>query len=273
MPKLQGVLINLRVSEASDETEEQLSSVLDLTRVTGLDAARAALERRSFDVAFLDFDHPQRFMLTGVGDLKRDHPSVPMVMLTVEHSEDLVLWAFRTRLWEFLCKPVSRAELRSCVDALEEVAAKRRAQQSRSVLSRQRESNALDPASGELRLLKAIYYVEQHYREDIKSRDMAELCNVSPFHFSRLFKDRFGIGFREYVLGRRLAEARKLLAREGCSVSTVAYATGFNDPAYFSRAFKRQFGHSPSDVVGVPAPTNLHDSSNSSLAVIRRRSM
>ncbi len=260
LAKLQVLLVNLKVSEDSDDTERLLAAHCSVVSVSGFDAARETLKRRLVDAAFLSFDYPQRFMLTAASQFKQDHPATPMVMMSIEHSEDLVMWAFHARMWDFVCKPASNAELDVCVEMLKAVRANKIGQKLRAPVMRPRQFTAFEPPdTRDLRLLKAIYFVERHFREDIRSRDMARLCSLSPFHFSRLFKEKFGVGFREYVVGRRLAEARRMLARSGASIGGVAYAVGFNDAAYFSRMFRRHFGQSPSTVVGVPLPTDFID--------------
>ena len=61
-----------------------------------------------------------------------------------------------------------------------------------------------------------------------------------------MFKDAFGMTFRDYVVRLRLKEAGRLLQNPQASVTEVAYTVGFNDISYFSRMFKRHFGVSPS---------------------------
>ena len=73
------------------------------------------------------------------------------------------------------------------------------------------------------------------------------MCSMSPFVFSRKFKDVFGISFRDYVVRYRLRAACGLLKNPGSSVTDVAFAVGFNDVSYFSRMFKRHFGMPPSE--------------------------
>ena len=50
--------------------------------------------------------------------IKQAHPRLPILMLTLEHSESLAVWAFRARVWNYLVKPVSPAELAENLNAL-----------------------------------------------------------------------------------------------------------------------------------------------------------
>lgn len=76
---------------------------------------------------------------------------------------------------------------------------------------------------------------------------MAELCAMTTVRFSRLFKQYCGVGFQEYVMGKRMQAAEELLLNSDMPVSSVAYSVGFKDPSYFARAFRQHFGRSPSD--------------------------
>ena len=51
----------------------------------------------------------------------------------------------------------------------------------------------------------------------------------------------------DFIRDMRIKRAKQLMDSGGYNVSTIAYMTGFNDPKYFSKCFKKQFGISPSE--------------------------
>jgi AraC family transcriptional activator of pobA len=73
----------------------------------------------------------------------------------------------------------------------------------------------------------------------------ADALGVSPTHLSRVSRALTGLPASGVVDQRLMREARRLLAYTSMSITTVAYALGFDDPAHFSRAFNRLFGCSP----------------------------
>jgi AraC-like DNA-binding protein len=101
--------------------------------------------------------------------------------------------------------------------------------------------------AAERAVAKAKVYVAQNYAEKISAREVADICNMSPFHFSRSFKRICGITFSEYLLEVRIRNAIGLLSRAKASVTGTCYEVGFRDPSYFSRIFKRYAGISPSE--------------------------
>jgi len=87
--------------------------------------------------------------------------------------------------------------------------------------------------------------LEQHYLEHWSVADYAATLSVSPTHLSRLTKAATGHAASELIQERIVREARRNLVYTNLPVSTIAYALGFNDPAYFSRLFASATGLSP----------------------------
>jgi AraC-like DNA-binding protein len=221
-----------------------------------------ALLRELPDAICFEFDYPDRTGLQQVQAAKRQFPRVPMLMVTLQHSESLAIWAFRTRLWDYLVKPVARPELQRCVNGLLQLRDLKAGQPPRQIATPAEhlpEDTPGPPTEAITRLMPAINYVEKHFREKIHSEKVANLCAMSTFHFSRTFKEAYAIGFREYLMRYRMHEACRLLANPRVSVTEVCYAVGFNDHSYFTRMFKRTFGVLPSEVVGLRTTLDLED--------------
>lgn len=90
-----------------------------------------------------------------------------------------------------------------------------------------------------------ILALNQRYMESWSLKAMAEFCCLSPDYFSHVFKQAAGAPPIQYLNRLRVEKARELLIFEGISVSAAAFLTGFRDPLYFSRVFKRFTGISP----------------------------
>lgn len=94
---------------------------------------------------------------------------------------------------------------------------------------------------------KAVNYLLEHYSEDISLVTVARELNISPGYFSRLFKEEIGVPFKSYLIAIRMDKAKQLLSQNGLAVSQVAAAVGYADPNYFSEAFRKHEGISPSE--------------------------
>ncbi len=89
-------------------------------------------------------------------------------------------------------------------------------------------------------------YIEEHVANDIPLATLAELVQLSPYHFCRSFKSSFGIPPHRYHANRRIERAKQLLANRELSVTTIALDVGFGDTSRFSAAFHRLTGQTPS---------------------------
>ncbi len=88
-------------------------------------------------------------------------------------------------------------------------------------------------------------YVEAHAETTITLEALAELANLSVFHFARRFKHTTGRSPYRYVLEWKIGRARTLLRAGELPVAAVGDAMGFASPAHFAAAFKRAVGLSP----------------------------
>ena len=79
----------------------------------------------------------------------------------------------------------------------------------------------------------------------ISIRRMAEEARLSPYHFLRTFESLTGVTPHQYVRRARLRHAATRLASEGTKVIDVAFDSGFGDVSNFNRAFRAEFGVSP----------------------------
>ncbi|MCH5256225.1 MAG: response regulator [Lachnospiraceae bacterium] len=94
---------------------------------------------------------------------------------------------------------------------------------------------------------KAIEYVKEHYADqDLSIETICSYLNVSAAYFSTVFKKETGKTFINYLTDYRMEKAENLLLTENEKTYIIAQKVGYSDPNYFSYAFKKQFGMSPS---------------------------
>lgn len=102
------------------------------------------------------------------------------------------------------------------------------------------------PAATESRLLVRLRaLIDQHYLEHWGVADYARALSVSSTHLSRVARLATGASASALIEARLMREARRHLAYTHLSITTIAYALGYADPAYFSRVFTRDAGISP----------------------------
>ena len=89
--------------------------------------------------------------------------------------------------------------------------------------------------------------IHSHLYEDLNIQDLAFFAGLSLSTFKRKFKEVFGTSPTRYIKTKRLEKAENLLKTTDLRISDIAYDSGFNDIAYFSKAFSAAYQHSPSE--------------------------
>lgn len=102
-------------------------------------------------------------------------------------------------------------------------------------------SPSLDPR----RLQRVLDYIEASLRGDIRLEELAAQACLSPFHFSRLFREATGLSPHRYVIDRRVQAARQELARNNLSLVEIALEFGFGSQANFTRVFRKATSLTP----------------------------
>jgi AraC family transcriptional regulator len=90
-------------------------------------------------------------------------------------------------------------------------------------------------------------YIEEHMSDQISLAGLAELAQLSIFHFSRAFKQSFGMPPHRYHTSRRIEQAKILLAKPNQSVTETAHEMGFGDTSSFSTTFRKLAGQTPTE--------------------------
>lgn len=103
--------------------------------------------------------------------------------------------------------------------------------------------------SGYQRILPAILHLEQHYVDNLTVAQLAELSNMSLTGFRKMFNKYSGLSPLEYRNNLRIRRACDLLRAGGHNVTEVAELTGFGNAFYFSRAFRKVTGKTPSEIM------------------------
>ena len=178
-------------------------------------------------------------------NLKTDH--IPIILLTAKATEKDKVLGFMHGADAYLTKPFSKLELIARIDQLiasrKNILAKVQNQGIESFIRENRE----DPSLKFLNL--AIVAVHSnidnsHFGPPLFAKEMG----MSESQLYKKLKATTGKSTALFIRSIRLEKARLLILTTKKSISEISYDTGFNDPSWFSRAFKLEFGYSPSEV-------------------------
>jgi AraC-like DNA-binding protein len=115
--------------------------------------------------------------------------------------------------------------------------------QTLSALVPDKRRNAEDNAESWLK--RGMDYLEMHFMEGISVDEAAKYVGVDRSHFSKLFRQKYGISPRQHLQQLAMKEAVRMVGKTECSISEIALSVGFGDVYAFSKAFKKFHGVSP----------------------------
>jgi AraC-like DNA-binding protein len=244
---------NEKSGENSSALRNQLDQhfLLNCSTLHALETGALSIDDNDYvccDLDYVDFD-----VLRAISLLRHNHPLIPVVLITIKHSEELAVWALRNRIWDYYLKPLGPRQLESLVEnilghhgssacSITEVLAKplpRGAACPRSLVQQKGPEN--NRALG-----LAINYIDENLGQRITIKNVANASGLSDFQLRSLFQRTLNITCQDYVLANRIARAKKLLLETDKAIADVGESVGFNDPSYFTRVFNRCSGVSPS---------------------------
>lgn len=252
MEKLTLLWVDLTQEINDGSAVEGFAQRFTIKRLSGTGFDENSVRQGQVHGLVLEYDYPDRASLKVLRLTKQGFPSLPLIMLTEQHSEALAVWAFRTRVWDYMVKPVSAHQIASLHAELTQLQQLKSRDRGRYDMVQRDDRIPVEVRVGALAdeahlLQRAEAHISDHLADRISLDQMACLCGMTPYRFSRFFKKTYGHTFQEYLLRQRVEKAAQLLRNRSALVVDVAYLTGFRDPSYFARIFKRYTGVSPAD--------------------------
>ncbi|QIS09984.1 helix-turn-helix transcriptional regulator [Nocardia arthritidis] len=99
--------------------------------------------------------------------------------------------------------------------------------------------------SGEPLLAAVFEAIDDHIGEPLSLRDVARAVGMTPGHLTTVVRRRTGRTVQDWIVERRMTEARRLLTETELPIGEIARRVGMADPGYFTRVFRRENGAPP----------------------------
>jgi two-component system response regulator YesN len=96
-------------------------------------------------------------------------------------------------------------------------------------------------------IFKAKDWIDAHFCEEVTLDEAAAKVQLSPYYFSKLFKESLGQTFIDYLTQKRIELSKNLLISTEKTFKEICFEVGYHDPNYFSRVFKKITGLTPSE--------------------------
>jgi AraC-like DNA-binding protein len=246
MPKRNPVLII--ASEVNSSLYQDLPMPGEEMMIVPAGQAVCSMIFRDIDLVLLDCGFDVRLGVGILVDIKHRFPGIPVLFLSDDSSEELVIEIFRRGARDFIRKPFDLFLLQEQVNQL--LRAKRGTRELRDRTATGHEHNHL---AGHLcgvegmapGIMKVVCHLETNYVKNCKLDKMASMAGMSKAHFCRTFKEQVGMSPVRYHRFIRIQRARQLLHNYSLSIAAAAYRVGFHDVSNFNKNFRKFVGVSP----------------------------
>ncbi|MEK6152407.1 tetratricopeptide repeat protein [Flavobacteriaceae bacterium 3-367] len=182
--------------------------------------------------------------------LKNDERTshIPIVLLTAKSGEENELTGLKTGADAYMVKPFKEEKLRVVIEKLIATREAIREKLNKQVILSPKEVKLTSADAKLISRIRQILDMELTNPE-FNASAFSEQIGLSRMHLHRKLKALTGLSTSEFIRVQRLKLAAKLLKEGHSHISEVGYSVGFNQPAYFATAFKKQFDCSPSEYV------------------------
>lgn len=200
------------------------------------------------DLIISDIMMPEMDGIEMCKELNKDNLTkhIPIVLLTAKNSTNAKIEGLKTGAIEYINKPFNTNELllkiNNILTSKEHIISKYR----KELINKP--EIEINKSQDELFLEKLVSIVNERLKDStFKVDELAEILNMSHSSLYRKCMSLTGLTLVDFIKSIRLKKAAILMIKYGYAVSETAYMIGFNDPKYFSKSFKSQYGKNPKD--------------------------
>jgi two-component system response regulator YesN len=199
------------------------------------------------DIVITDVRMPMKSgleMIKGLQDLE----GIEYIILSGYADFQFAQQAIELDVRRYLLKPIEDNALSEAIENAKYVINERRLHFQQSTVGLENNDTAKILPFGDYRdeyIQETIRYIDTHFIDTLKIKDMAANLGISESTLSKLFKNRTGYSIVEYVVRNRMRHALELLQERNTSINEVAEAVGYKDYRYFCELFKKHFHITP----------------------------
>ncbi|MBW7455413.1 response regulator [Paenibacillus sepulcri] len=197
------------------------------------------------DIVLLDINIPKMNGLDFARKAKELKPNVKIAVITGYDYYDYAVAALKIGIDDYVLKPVSKSDV---YEVLRKLVAKLQNEQQQSELQHlvteyKTTLQMTDESDSKASIAQIVE--DNVANPDFSLAMLAGQKGFSSGYMSVLFKRLFNVSFQDYLLAARLERSKLQLLISDLKVYEISSAVGFDNPNYFSAAFKKKFGLSP----------------------------
>ena len=229
--------------------KDEFGGVYDITTAANGVEALQRVKEKAFDLIVTDLMMPEMDGIELTRRLKSDSATVdiPLLMLTARQDPGSMVEGLTLGADDYITKPFNNEVLALKLNRL---AGLKKSGFRRSLIDPTPSRVEITPLDEQL-VAKAVKYVEDNIsRSDLSVEELAANMGMSRVHLYKKLSALTGKSPVEFIRLLRLKRACQYLRESQLNIAEIAYRLGFNNPKYFSRYFKEEFGMLPSEYQG-----------------------
>ncbi len=229
-----------------DFLKDEFDTIYAITTAHNGVEALEQVKHESFDLIVTDLMMPEMDGIELTRRLKSDKATVdiPLIMLTAKQDMGSIIEGLTLGADEYITKPFNNDILALKMKRLIQLKHKG---MTRTLIDPTPSKIDITPLDQQL-VEKAVKYVEDNIsRSDLSVEELAQNMGMSRVHFYKKITLLTGKSPIEFIRLLRLKRATQYLAESQLTIAEIAYQLGFNNPKYFSKYFKDEYGILPSE--------------------------
>lgn len=188
-------------------------------------------EKNDVDVIISDISMPQMDGIEMAKQINRIKPDAKIVLVSAYKKFDYAVEAVKLKVFDYIIKPYDCKTIENVLE-----------QAYKELSKNEKEGEEVYDA-----IKKAKQYINSHLEEGLSLAEVAEYVYFSPAYFGRVFKDRTGEKFLDYVNRVRIEKACNYLETTGMRVNEIYEKVGYKSRNYFYNMFKSVVGCTPQE--------------------------
>ena len=173
--------------------------------------------------------------------IRKNDSDIVIIMTTAYDQHPIHHELDKLKINDYLLKPIRPAKIKEIIQNYIN-----QAKPAKTVASRNRKDLPFYPTQiMSKEITAALLYIDNNYKENLSLEDVAKVVYLSSYYFSRLFKKEVGVNFSDYLLHKKLDEAKRMIETADISILEISTTLGFAEQSYFCKVFKKHIGQTP----------------------------
>ena len=203
------------------------------------------------DIMLIDMRMPGMDGSELLKKMKTISPETVIIIISGYSDFEYTKEAIVNRAFDYILKPVEKNNLnevlKKAVLHLDEMARQRLKEDDNKIRKDILSDDVPEifRSDGSVVIDQIVAFVKENYFNDISLNDLARKYYMNPNYLSRLFKEKQGKNFIDFLTGTRIEKAKQLLTETKYKCQKISKLVGYDDFKYFSQAFKKHTGMPP----------------------------